>query len=456
MVFHVGFETNTRGNTMKKASYIFGVMKEYLHSKEFLETCKIGPKAFIRNRLLPYNIIFLFILNLLRTSIPKELNSFCKICELNPTSRPAVTKARAKLTPKAFVAMNKILIQEFYTENSIKKFHGFTPLAVDGSTLELPVNSPAIDQKYGCATNQTNQKIPMARISHLYDVINGIALDAIMAPYDVAERDLAIQHFENIKSLGVNNFQQFIAIFDRGYPSLPLMLYLLKNRIHFLMRCNSQFLKEVNDMVKANKRDTVIKIALRRATRAAKVEIKKLFPDLEMTEEITIRVVLVTLSTGEREILLTSLIDKIQYPHSIFREFYFKRWGIEENYKFHKVRLEIENFSGKSCHAIEQDFHATVLAANARALLAIEATEELNHNADRNQRKYAYEINKSVSMDGLKNEFVSVLLDPEVDIESFCTKTKNIMKRNLVPIRPGRLFKRIRKHPYRKYHMNQR
>lgn len=443
---------------MKKASYIFGVMRQQLHSKEFLNTCKIGPMAFLRKRLLPYHVIFLFILNLLKKSIPKELISFCEFCSVGEVSRSAVTQARAKLAPSAFIEMNNILIKEFYNDNFFKTFQGLITTAIDGSTVELP-NDPKITQKYGCASNQTRSKVSMARISHLFDPLNGITWNALMSPYDSNERGMAIQHFEAIKSLKID-LKKLLVIFDRGYPSLALIVYLLKEGINFLMRSSRQFLKEVNDIVKAGKRDTVIRISLKRATRAAKAELKELFPNLNLNEIVSIRIVVVTLSTGEDEVLITSLLDKGLYPYKIFRELYFKRWGAEENYKFHKVCLEIENFSGKSCLVIEQDFHASVLAANARALLALEAAEEMTDSIDNldgiGTRKYVYEINKKVSIERLKNEFVATLLDPEVDIEQFCVKVKKTMKRHLVPIRPGRSFKRIRKHPHRKYHMNQR
>jgi hypothetical protein len=59
--------------------------------------------------------------------------------------------------------------------------------------------------------------------------------------------------------------------------------------------------------------------------------------------KIAIRVLRIDLinSKEEEEILLTSLTD-------VFSDLYFLRWGIEENYKFYKVRIEIENFSGFS------------------------------------------------------------------------------------------------------------
>ena len=435
-------------------------MRKHLHSEDFLNSHRLGSKAFLRKRLLPFPIIFLFIFNLLKKSIPKEQIAFCKNCDIKRNfSRAAVTKARSKLSPKAFIEMNHVLLKEFYTDNSFGRFHGLITMAIDGSTLELPADSPEILQKYGCATNQTKSTVPMARISSLFDVVSGITWDANLAPYHSSERTMAIQHFEAIKSLGID-YKQLLVIFDRGYPSLALMVYLLENGINFLMRTSSQFLKEVNDVVKKGKKDSIIQISLKRATRAAKAELKELFPDLDFNRTISIRIVIVTLSTGEKEVLITSLLDKAKYPYKIFRELYFKRWGTEENYKFFKSSLEVENFSGKSCIAIEQDFHTTVLAANSRALLALEAMQEIN--CDKNisvpakPKKYIYTINKKVAMEALKHDFVSALLNPDIDMEQFCKRVKCIMKQHLVPIRPGRSFRRIRRHPHRKYHMNLR
>lgn len=435
-------------------------MRNYLHSEEFINNNKIGPKAFLRRRLLTFPILFSFILNLLKKSIPKEQIAFCKNCGLPGTfSRAAVTKARAKLSPKAFIEMNHVLIKEFYNDNTFKKFHGLITMAVDGSTIELPIDSPEILNKYGCASNQTGSKVPIGRISSLYDVANGITWDANLAPYTSSERVLAIQHLESIKTFEID-FKQLLIIFDRGYPSLALIVYLLENGINFLMRCSKQFLKEVNEVEKSGKRDTIIQISLKRATRAARAELEELFPNINFNQTSSIRVTIVTLSTGENEVLISSLLDKEKYPYRIFKELYFKRWGTEENYKFFKVSLEIENFSGKSCNSIEQDFHTTVLAANSQALLTLEAIEEINFNPNisvsSKSKKYAYTINKNIAREVLKHEFVAALLNTEISMEKFCKRIKSTMMQNLVPIRPGRNFKRIREHPHRKYHMNLR
>src|ERR1700733_6067426 len=445
---------------MKKASYIFGIVRDCLHSTEFAVYCRLNPCDFTRHRFLTCQIILLFILNLLKKSIPKEMISFSEYCEIDDVTRSAVTQARAKLAPGSFVKLNDILIKEFYTDNLVRTFCGLIVLAIDGTTLDLPLNSPEIVKKYGYASNQTNTKVPKARASYLYDVMNGIILDSIISPYCTSERDMAIQHFEKLRTLlGVKFLERILVIFDRGYPSAALIIYLRKHNIKFLMRCNTKFMREVDDAVARGKKDVVINFSVNR-TGAAKAELKELFPDLDMNEKVTMRVLVINLQTDEREILLTSLLDKEQYPHKIFLELYFKRWGVEVNYRFHKCQLEIENFSGKSCVAIEQEFHATILAANARGLLALEAEDEM---VDRKkslpevvQNKYVYKINKNISMERLKNEFVAVLLDPEANIEEFCLNVKKTMKRNLVPIRPHRTFKRLLKHQHRRYHMNRR
>jgi hypothetical protein len=445
---------------MKKASTIFAVLREHLLSPKCSELFRINPSDFTRNRLLTCQLVILFILNLLKRSIPKEMISFSEYCNTQTVSRSAVTQARSKLSPQAFIYLNDILISEFYTDNDVKTFHGLIIMAIDGTNLELPLNSAEITAEYGCASNQTETQVPMAQASHLYDVINGISIDAIIAPYKSAERDLAIEHLEKLKkNWSAANLKRLLIIFDRGYPSAALIVYLLKNNINFLMRCNRKFMKEVDDVVAKGKKDVFVDFSAKR-NGAAKAELKKLFPSLDLSDFFSIRVVIVTLKTGEKEILITSLLDKGKYPYRIFHALYFRRWGVEENYKFLKLALEIENFSGKSCIAVEQDFHATILAANARALLELEASNEiLNYQETlptKRTQKYLYEINKRVSMESIKNEFVAVLLDPGVNIEIFCTKVKMRMKRNLVPKRPGRLFRRIRKHPHRKFHMNSR
>ncbi len=183
-------------------------------------------------------------------------------------------------------------------------------------------------------------------------------------------------------------------------------------------------------------------------------DFQKRLPNVSLKSFIKIRVLIIDLCTGEKEILITSLLDKKIFEYKIFKDLYHLRWGGEENYKFQKVWVEIENFSGKTPHAIEQDFYATIFTGNIRALLAEEAQAE-EEQIYKGKYKYDYKINKNISISILKDEIVEALYDPERNLEVFCEQMKKAMKKSTVPIRSERRFPHIRK-TRRKYPMNRR
>ena len=71
--------------------------------------------------------------------------------------------------------------------------------------------------------------------------------------------------------------------------------------------------------------------------------------------------------------MATSLVDIKKFPRKSFLNLYHQRWFIEEDYNIMKSRLEVENFSGVSVEAIQQDIHAKVLTKNIAAIAILEA-----------------------------------------------------------------------------------
>lgn len=385
----------------------------------------------------------------MRRSLQVELNSFEKFMCLPSISKQAFSAARKKLLPTAFIELNKILIKEFYSDNEFKTFLGYRLLAVDGSTLQLP-EGESVKEKYGTCSNQ-KEGMSMARISCAYDPLNGTTLDAIIKPYKSCERTIA---FDHILEIPPSRDAEDLYLFDRGYPSITLIFFLLFNKKNFVMRCSTAWLATVNQVLKSGKRDAIIEINPMMLFGKKREDFQKRLPNVCLKSSIKIRVLIIDLSTGEKEILITSLLDKEIYKHKIFKDLYHLRWRGEENYKFHKVRVEIENFSGKTPHAIEQDFHATIFTGNIRALLAEEAQAE-KEQVCRGKYKYDYIINKNISISILKDEIIEALYDPERDLDVFCEQMKKAMKKSTVPIRPERKFPHTRK-TLRKYPMNAR
>ena len=114
-------------------------------------------------------------------------------------------------------------MNRYYDDEEYRTFRGFRVFAIDGSSQQLP-DSPQLRAEYGVATGKGTFAVAKARASQLYDVLNGIVVDARIAPFRTGERELARQHVEAFLRLAVRQIATII-LFDRGYPSLPLLFY---------------------------------------------------------------------------------------------------------------------------------------------------------------------------------------------------------------------------------------
>jgi hypothetical protein len=425
----------------KKASFIIECIKQYLASEELHRICRRSNKFFTRSRLLPFATLTTFIINIVRKSLQVEINSFFNLIKLPSVTKQAFSQARKKLSAHVFVLLNEKLITEFYSDNEIKTYKGFRILAVDGSTLQLP-DTEELAEKYGRHINK-NATIPLAKTSVLFDVLNQITIHAILRPFRTAEKDMAMEHIQELAKFDHLNKDKFIDLlmFDRGYPSAFLIFFLLHHNKQFLMRSHSAFIHEVKEAINSGLRDTIVAIPAFREGRSMPSDFKKYLPHIKSNDIVQVRVLVFDLPNGNQEILITSLLDQKTFSSEDIFMLYGKRWDIEEEYKLYKHITEIENFSGESALAIEQDFHATVLTCNMTSLLMQEAQDEIDEKHADGDRKYAYKINRCVAIGTMKNEVVEMLLGNH-NLEAYCSKLKDQMKKSLVPIRPGRSYQR--------------
>lgn len=422
-------------------------------SEDFKNKFKNRSKDFTRSCLLTLPVVASFIINLMRKSLQVNLNHLSEFLTIKIISKQAFSAARLKLRPEAFIELNQTLIDEFYTDNEYKTLFDRRIIAVDGSTLQLPKSQEIID-KYGVCKSQ-GASMPMARISYAYDVLNDLTIDAIIAPFNSAERHMAVQHVKNISEINSSKRIQDLYIEDRGYPSVPLFFFYAQMNKDFLIRCTPLFINEVRQAIRDNSKDNIVTLSAKKLNSDQKAELRKFVPNMDWNREIQLRILIIPLANGESEILVTTLCDQLKYRYEMFKEFYFMRWGTEENYKFHKCRAEIENFSGISVTAIKQDFYATIFTANVRSLIAAEAFEELQKEGLNKTKKYEYKINKNVSLGSLKDKIIKALLSPNVNLEDFCSELKEQMKKSIIPTKPNRKYLR-RREGNKKYPMNSR
>lgn len=427
-----------------KAADILEVIRSHILSDSFKERHKKSEKWFTRNKVFSFYITFALTLNLLRKTLQIELYNFLQPHDLSLATKQAFCRARQKISLAAYIEINQILIKEFYKTHSVNLFWSFRLLLIDGSNLLLP-DTFFIREKFGaCSNGLIKDHCAMAKASHVYDPLNNLTLDAIIAPYNTSERDMAIEHLAKIHASNPG-FCDLI-ILDRGYPSITLFFFAQNNKQDLLVRTSLEFLPgHAQQKIKSGERDFVIEIRAQKLKGKNRRRFERLLPNIPITSKAYVRVLVIDLENGTQEYLITTLTDPKKHPYELFRGLYNTRWDVEEDYKFIKIHAEMENFSTKTVEGLEQEFHATIFMSNVSALIANEAKAEIEQEKSVCDRKYEYKINRNISLGLLKDRLVNVLTSKTNTIKQFCEHTKYLMKKNIVPIRKGRKFSRIRK-----------
>ena len=316
-------------------------------------------------------------------------------------TKSALTQARKKLKYGAFVELNRVQTDYFYQSLQPQTWMGWRLLAVDGSTLQVP-NTPENLAHFGAWHPAKGGPCPMARISQMFDVLNQLTLDAIIGPKSVGERELAAEHFAHLCSSD-------LVLLDRGYPAFWLFSLIRSKNAHFCARMKVSGWKVAKHFADSGLNEQIVSL---QPGSAAKQECGK---RQLSANPITIRLIRVELDDGEIEVLATSLLDKETYPISIFKELYHLRWPVEEQYKLFKMRIEIENFSGKSVLAVYQDFHAKVLTANLTAILARPAQEVVTQNSA--EKKYLYRVNMTNRLPSSRSQPCATNVDESLAVD---------------------------------------
>ena len=350
-----------------KSLAIIEKMTQKIKSGEFMDNARERHEDFTRNRKVNFVAIISMLLNLNKRSIQIEIDEFVDknlSDNVDTYTKQSFSEARQKVKPQAFVALNDVFLEEYYSDFGRTAYR---ILAIDGSKLQIP-NSKRTREYFGYATNgQEGFHAAQSLISVLYDVENRIMINAQIMRYDDSERQLAKANI--LQMLEVESSIKNTILFDRGYACYELIKFLEETGQKYLMRVRNDFFAEVNN---TQLTDETVKIEI---TPSRKKYMKRQGYNAQTGDSIDVRVIKFALITGEQETLITNLTPDeadTQYCENL----YFKRWGIETAYDELKNKFEIENFSGDSIRAIKQDFYATILLANLATVLAEDAAYE--------------------------------------------------------------------------------
>ncbi|MCP4107185.1 MAG: transposase [Desulfobacteraceae bacterium] len=115
------------------------------------------------------------------------------------------------------------------------------------SELCLMILCSGIIRKYFGSVRTANQdqnvsgEYPVALASVLYDVLNRIALDAVLSHAKAYEVNLAREHLDFVE-------ENDLLLFDRNYPSYLFPAALTQQNTDFLGRCSRSSFREARAM----------------------------------------------------------------------------------------------------------------------------------------------------------------------------------------------------------------
>ena len=380
----------------------------------------------------------MFLSGLLRSALQAELDRFFakytgSRLPVRRVTASAVSHARAKLSYEAFVELMHEVARYVYENAPWQRWHGLRLLAIDGSTARLPdrasVRNHFGDQPSGPVTGP-----PLARVSVLRDVMNNLFVDAIIAPYRLGETDLVGGHLKFLR-------RGDLVLLDRGYTGVALYRKILARGAEICVRLGLKSSRWTLAFIESGLGEQIVQME---PTDEARAELRRCgLP----TGPVTLRLIRVELSTGQVEVLATSLLDGQRWPSELLAALYCKRWSVEEMIKRSKSRMELENFSGLSVLAVLQDFYAHAFTANLTAALALPIHRVIPQVYA--NRKVTYQINWTQALAKMKDWMVSLFSGKR--LRELIRRLQERFVENVSLVRPGRSYPRRQKVARRSY-----
>jgi len=408
-----------KGKTRKRISIATYLEKisDKIRSREFLNSSRVRPQDFTRNRKMPFTKMVMFMLNVAKASIQIRLTDFFENItgEDMTMSQQSFSEAREKLRYDTFPELFAYGVEVIY-EGHYDTWNGYRLSAVDGSKIQLP-DDDKLRLHYGAMG--ADSSAATAQASALYDVLNKVLIDVRIAPLRICERTLANRHIRTLCNCA--SFSKECILYDRGYASFEFVETHTERGVSFVMRVKRGFNKAI-DKLGGGDHEVLLQ------NRGHK--------------DIRVRVLKFYLSSGEEETLMTDITDK-HLGVEDFKKLYFLRWGIETKFDEIKNKLQVENFSGRTNKAVIQDFYISMFIANSITVASWEAQEVIDEQREGKDNKYDYHVNVNHAVGVFKDRFIWAML--EENPRKRAKKVKRILHlltQKPAPTRPDRSIPR--------------
>lgn len=429
---------------VQKDCRIVAHLRAELHAQVTQEEFRRASGDFSRKPTLTFPRVATLILRGHKVSLQNNVNKFFRelgLPELEITGA-AYSPARHKLKPELFVHLNDCVVEDFTTlsqqDGTWRTWHGHRLVGGDGTKLNLPDTKAmrgaytVVGNQYGAA-GEAVQGLAVV----VYDLLNDLGLAAHLGPLAHEPDVLALR-------LGTVVADTDVFVLDRNFADYAFIAWGVQHPCELMIRCPRSSFGVVNDFWESDLTDQVVTLhcSTRSTTRAAVKE-------QGLPETVTVRLLKFTLTTGETEVLLTTLCDQKRYPAAEFYQVYGWRWRQETYYDRVKNIFEVERFSGLTPLAIAQDFYGVLFLATLESTLAHSAQSALSAGAAQSAPRVMPRVNRAVSYVSLLDHTVALLADPQRSLEETVAALHRLLQTNPKYNPEGRKFDRPARSPAR-------
>jgi hypothetical protein len=317
-------------------------------------------------------------------------------------SAQAFSKARKQFSHLAFAHLNQQFMMLVSSNLTVPRWNGLRVVAADASKMQMFLQD--------ASHRFVREVIAFA----LYLPGLEMTLSAELYSASIGERQML---FEHLHKLNTND----LLVLDRGYPARWLIAHLTQRCIHFCMRVDQTGFVAVRDFLRSGATEKIITICKPKTIDCIDYECKPTPTQVRLVRVIT--------PNGGLYVVMTSLLDSLAYPAADFASLYHSRWRIEEAYKRLKHRIALENTSGLTWLAAQQDFGAKIIADNLHALTVLEAEGY-------DSIKEGYKINRTYAFSHLKRCLPRWLLVALPTTEQLLVTLAELVK-NLIQVKPN-------------------
>lgn len=394
--------------------------------REELPKYTVDPKRdFTRNRKLPFETLCKTILSMSGQSLNVELQ---RQFHYDPTAvtTSAFVQQRGKLLPTVF---EEILRRFTYQNRPMRRWNGYTLLAVDGSHVQIP--SSIHDAATYFNSTKDGRGYNLLHLNALYDLESQLYLDAIIQDGREEHESLALVELVDRSELT----EPVILIADRGYEAYNNMAHIEQKGWNYLIRVkDKQGILSGLRLPDAPEFDAVFRYSLsKRLTNRIRREPQKYrwlpskvhFDYIKDASDdlypISFRVVRFAIKEGLYETVITNL-PADQFPPPLLRELYHKRWGIETSFRDLKYTLALTHFHAKKRPFIKQEIFSRMTLYNFASLLRLHAV------FTQPKGKHLYRVNAAFAAH-IARQFLLGFV-PAAKVEPLIAKF-------LLPVRPG-------------------